>query len=56
MSAAGPPQGANNAPFGGSAAATAASVGVHPWARGSERDADPHMARRRCTAGILEGV
>src|SRR5213080_4746493 len=29
MSAAGPPQGANSAPSGGSAAATAASVGVH---------------------------
>ncbi len=28
MSAAGPPQGANGAPSGGSAAATAASVGV----------------------------
>ena len=28
VSAAGPPQGANCAPFGGSAAATAASVGV----------------------------
>jgi NADPH-dependent 2,4-dienoyl-CoA reductase/sulfur reductase-like enzyme len=30
LSAAGPPQGANYSPFGGSAAATAASVGVHP--------------------------
>ena len=29
MSAAGPPQGANGAPSGGSAAAKAASVGVH---------------------------
>ena len=29
MSAAGPPQGANSTPFGGSVAATAASVGVH---------------------------
>ena len=29
MSAAGPPQGANYTPFGGSAAATAANVGVH---------------------------
>jgi hypothetical protein len=29
MSAAGPPQGANFAPSGGSAAAAAASVGVH---------------------------
>ena len=28
MSAAGPPQGANYSPFGGSAAAQAASVGV----------------------------
>jgi hypothetical protein len=28
MSAAGPPQGANCAPYGGSAAVTAASVGV----------------------------
>ena len=28
MSTAGPPQGANSAPIGGSAAATAASVGV----------------------------
>jgi len=30
MSAAGPPQGANRAPSGGSAAAPAASVGAHP--------------------------
>ena len=30
MSAAGPPQGANYSPPGGSAAARAASVGVHP--------------------------
>jgi len=30
MNAAGPPQGANRAPSGGSAAAEAASVGVHP--------------------------
>jgi hypothetical protein len=29
MSAAGPPQGANCSPFGDSAAAAAASVGVH---------------------------
>ena len=29
MSAAGPSQGAKGAPFGGSAAAAAASVGVH---------------------------
>jgi gluconokinase len=34
MSAAGPPQGANCAPSGGSAAAVAASVGVHPSATG----------------------
>ena len=32
MSAAGPPQGANCSPSGGSAAATAASVGAHPAA------------------------
>jgi len=30
MSATGPPQGANGSPSGGSAAAAAASVGVHP--------------------------
>ena len=34
MSAAGPPQGANRVPSGGSAAATAASVGVHVRAAG----------------------
>jgi len=33
MSSAGPPQGANSAPFGGSAAATAASVGVVTYVR-----------------------
>ena len=40
MSAAGPSQGANRAPFGGSAAATAASVGVVIRAAGPCRIAE----------------
>jgi hypothetical protein len=40
MSAAGPPQGANPAPPGGSAAALAASVGAHPSAAGPPQGAN----------------
>ena len=41
MSAAGPPQGANGAPaFGGSAAASAASVGAHQIAAGPPQGAN----------------
>jgi len=45
MSAAGPPQGAHGAPSGGSAAAFAASVGVHNRARAPTIDAHLHFWR-----------
>jgi hypothetical protein len=49
MSAAGPPQGANRAPaFGGSAAAPAASVGVHVRTAGPPQDANWPCRPRRC--------
>ena len=53
MSAAGPPQGANSAPYGGSAAATAASVGVQDTQRRWLRRGPAEMV---ATAVIAVGV
>ena len=44
MNAAGPSQGVNRAPSGGSAAATAASVGAHLSAAEPSKTAQPHAA------------
>ena len=56
MSAAGPPQGANSAPFGGSAAATAASVGVQQLQRRWPRWLRRGPAEMVATAVIAIGV
>jgi len=54
MSAAGPSQGANRSPLGGSAAATAASVGVVTSAAGPSQGAnDSLLEGRRAAPRVL---
>jgi hypothetical protein len=56
MSAAGPSQGANRSPSGGSAAATAASVGAHIRAAGPYKTAQLECASGGSAAATAASV